>query len=228
VRTTRAGRRVGTAGEALTRRAGAGDESRPGLPRAVEVALAFTGLVATAPLLAVTALAVALSSRGPVLFHHERVGWRAQRFRLIKFRTMRHGTTGLEISAADDVRITPVGRLLRRIKLDELPQLWNVVRGDMSLVGPRPEVPRYVDANDPLWAEVLAVRPGLTDPATLKYRHEERLLASVSGDRDRHYREVVLPAKLEESLAYLRRRSWRTDLSVLLATFRKVTQTKGC
>jgi lipopolysaccharide/colanic/teichoic acid biosynthesis glycosyltransferase len=138
---------------------------------------------------------------------------------------MRHGATGLEISAADDVRITPVGRILRRIKLDELPQLWNVVRGDMSLVGPRPEVPRYVDANDPLWREVLSVRPGLTDPATLRYRHEERLLASVSGDRDRHYREVVLPAKLRESLGYLRRRSWRTDFYVLFGTLRKVTRT---
>ena len=139
---------------------------------------------------------------------------------------MQHGATGLEISAADDVRITPIGRVLRRLKLDELPQLWNVIRGDMSLVGPRPEVPRYVDANDPLWTEVLRVRPGLTDPATLRYRDEERLLAAVSGDRDRHYREVVLPAKLRESLAYLRRRSWRTDLSVLLGTIRKVTRTK--
>jgi lipopolysaccharide/colanic/teichoic acid biosynthesis glycosyltransferase len=227
VRAVCAGRRVGTAGEVLTRQARVGDESRPGLPRAFEAALAFAGLVAMAPLLAVSALAVVLSSRGPVLFHHERVGWRGLRFRLLKFRTMRHGATGLEISAADDARITPVGRVLRRIKLDELPQLWNVVRGDMSLVGPRPEVPKYVDANDPLWAEVLSVRPGLTDPATLRYRHEERLLASVSGDRDRHYREIVLPAKLRESVAYLRRRSWRSDLYVLFGTLRKVTRTKG-
>ena len=217
-------RRVATPGESLTQRAEARGASRPGLPRPVEVALALAGLIAAAPWLAVSALAVALSSRGPVHFHHERVGRSGRRFRLLKFRTMRHGTTGLEISAADDVRITPVGRVLRRMKLDELPQLWNVVRGDMSLVGPRPEVPRYVDANDPLWAEVLDVRPGLTDPATLRYRHEERILASVTGDRDRHYRDVVLPAKLRESLAYLRRRSWRTDLSVLLATFRKVTR----
>jgi lipopolysaccharide/colanic/teichoic acid biosynthesis glycosyltransferase len=225
VRAFYAGRRIGTAGEVLTRRAENGDESRPGFPRAVEVALALAGLVAAVPLLALAALAVALSSRGPVLFQHERVGWRGRHFRLIKFRTMRHGATGLEISAADDVRITPVGRVLRRLKLDELPQLWNVVRGDMSLVGPRPEVPRYVDANDPLWREVLSVRPGLTDPATLRYRHEERLLASVSGDRDRHYREVVLPAKLRESLGYLRRRSWRTDFYVLFGTLRKVTRT---
>jgi lipopolysaccharide/colanic/teichoic acid biosynthesis glycosyltransferase len=96
----------------------------------------------------------------------------------------------------------------------------------MSLVGPRPEVPRYVDADDPLWAEVLGVRPGLTDPATLRYCHEERLLASVSGDRDRHYREIVLPAKLRESVAYLRRRSWRSDLYVLFGTLRKVTRTE--
>jgi lipopolysaccharide/colanic/teichoic acid biosynthesis glycosyltransferase len=210
----------------LTRPAETRDEPRPGLPRAVEVTLALAGLVATAPLLAVAALAVALSSRGPVLFHHERVGWRGRHFRLVKFRTMRHGATGLEISAADDVRITPVGRVLRRLKLDELPQLWNVVRGDMSLVGPRPEVPRYVDAEDPRWAEVLSVRPGLTDPATVRYRDEERVLASVSGDRDRHYREVVLPAKLRESLEYLRRRSWRTDVSVLFGTLGEVMRTE--
>jgi lipopolysaccharide/colanic/teichoic acid biosynthesis glycosyltransferase len=96
----------------------------------------------------------------------------------------------------------------------------------MSFVGPRPEAPRYVDTNDPLWAEVLSVRPGLTDPATLRYRHEERLLASVSGDRDRHYREVILPAKLRESLSYLRRRNWRTDLYVLFGTVRQVTRTE--
>jgi lipopolysaccharide/colanic/teichoic acid biosynthesis glycosyltransferase len=192
----------------------------------LEVTLALFGLAAASPVLAAAALAVALTSPGPILFRHERIGRRGRRFRLLKFRTMRHGATGLEISAADDVRITPVGRVLRRIKLDELPQLWNVVRGDMSLVGPRPEVPKYVDANDPLWADVLSVRPGLTDPATLRYRHEERLLASVSGDRDRHYREIVLPAKLRESVAYLRRRSWRSDLYVLFGTLRKVTRTE--
>jgi lipopolysaccharide/colanic/teichoic acid biosynthesis glycosyltransferase len=192
----------------------------------LEVTLALFGLAGASPVLAAAALAVALTSPGPILFRHERIGRRGRRFRLLKFRTMRHGATGLEISAADDVRITPVGRVLRRIKLDELPQLWNVVRGDMSLVGPRPEVPKYVDANDPLWADVLSVRPGLTDPATLRYRHEERLLASVSGDRDRHYREIVLPAKLRESVAYLRRRSWRSDLYVLFGTLRKVTRTE--
>jgi lipopolysaccharide/colanic/teichoic acid biosynthesis glycosyltransferase len=192
----------------------------------LEVTFALFGLAGASPVLAAAALAVALTSPGPILFRHERIGRRGRRFRLLKFRTMRHGATGLEISAADDVRITPVGRVLRRIKLDELPQLWNVVRGDMSLVGPRPEVPKYVDANDPLWADVLSVRPGLTDPATLRYRHEERLLASVSGDRDRHYREIVLPAKLRESVAYLRRRSWRSDLYVLFGTLRKVTRTE--
>jgi lipopolysaccharide/colanic/teichoic acid biosynthesis glycosyltransferase len=97
----------------------------------------------------------------------------------------------------------------------------------MSLVGPRPEVPQYVDVDDPLWGEVLSVRPGLTDPATMRYRDEERLLASVSGDRDRHYKEVVLPAKLRESLGYLRRRSWRTDLYVLFGTLGKMARTKG-
>ena len=172
---------------------------------------------------AAAALAVALTSPGPILFRHERIGLRGRRFRLLKFRTMRQGATGLEVTAADDGRITRVGRLLRRTKLDELPQLWNLLRGDMSFVGPRPEVPRYVQLQDPRWREILSFRPGLTDPATLRFRDEEVLMASVSTDRDRYYREVILPAKLDASIAYLRERTWKTDLGVLFRTARRLT-----
>jgi lipopolysaccharide/colanic/teichoic acid biosynthesis glycosyltransferase len=184
--------------------------------------LALFGLAAASPVLATAALAVALTSPGPILFRHERIGRRGRRFRLLKFRTMRQGATGIEITAADDARITKVGQVLRRTKLDELPQLWNLLRGDMSFVGPRPEVPRYVDPQDPRWREILSVRPGLTDPATLRFRDEEVLMASVSGDRERYYREVVLPAKLDASIAYLHERTWKTDLGVLLRTARRL------
>jgi lipopolysaccharide/colanic/teichoic acid biosynthesis glycosyltransferase len=129
---------------------------------------------------------------------------------------MRVAPEGNQLTASGDARVTPVGRWLRRLKLDEIPQLWNVVRGDMSLVGPRPEVPRYVD-DSPLWQQVLAVRPGLTDPVSLRLHDEERLLASVA-DKERFYRERLLPWKLRGYCDYLARRSWATDLGVLVAT----------
>jgi lipopolysaccharide/colanic/teichoic acid biosynthesis glycosyltransferase len=131
---------------------------------------------------------------------------------------MRASAGGIEITAADDVRTTRVGRFLRRTKLDELPELWNVLRGDMSLVGPRPEVPRYVDFTDPLWRQALGVRPGLTDPITILLRHEEELLASVEGDRERFYLEHLQPFKLRGHLEYLHQRTWLTDIKVIART----------
>ena len=129
---------------------------------------------------------------------------------------MRVAPEGSQFTASGDSRITPVGRWLRRFKLDEIPQLWNVVRGDMSLVGPRPEVPRYVD-DSTLWRQVLSARPGLTDPVTLRLRDEEALLASVAAPES-FYRERLLPWKLSGYRDYLERRSWATDLGVLGAT----------
>jgi lipopolysaccharide/colanic/teichoic acid biosynthesis glycosyltransferase len=111
-----------------------------------------------------------------------------------------------------------IGKFLRRTNLDELPELWNVLRGDMSLVGPRPEVPQYVDLGNPEWREVLKVRPGITDPMTLRLRNEEALLASVQGDRERFYIETLQPFKLRGYLEYLRERSWQRDVKVLWKT----------
>src|SRR5207249_11392098 len=119
---------------------------------------------------------------------------------------MRSGLRGVRITASTDERITRVGGVLRRYKLDELPQLWNVARGDMSLVGPRPEVPDFVDMSVPIWRRVLSVKPGITDVTTLAYRHEEELLAGVA-DPEKHYREVILPAKLDLNAQYIRKRS---------------------
>jgi lipopolysaccharide/colanic/teichoic acid biosynthesis glycosyltransferase len=194
--------------------------SHPGLSHPIEAALAFAALVLSSPVFLAAAVLVAATSPGPVLFRQKRVGLGGRPFTLLKLRTMRVALEGHQLTASGDSRITPVGRWLRRFKLDELPQLWNVIRGDMSLVGPRPEVPRYVDAADPLWQAVLSARPGLTDPVTLRLRDEEALLALAAdtGDVESYYRERLLPWKLRGYRDYLVRRSWTSDLAVLGAT----------
>jgi lipopolysaccharide/colanic/teichoic acid biosynthesis glycosyltransferase len=191
---------------------------RTGLPRAAEAVLACAVLALVAPLLVLVALAILVTDGAPVIFRQERVGRGGRLFRIYKLRTMR-ASIGPQVTSADDVRVTRLGRLLRRAKIDELPALWNVIKGDMALVGPRPEVPRYVALDDPRWRAVLAVRPGLTDPVTVQLRDEERLLAQVRGDRERFYLERLQPLKLEAYLRYLQRRSWRSDLWVLFLTF---------
>lgn len=191
---------------------------RDGIPRPVEAALAGLGLFLCSPALAVVALGVRVTSRGPVLFRQQRVGRSGIAFTLLKFRSMRANQGALQVTAAGDPRVTPLGRWLRKFKLDELPELWNVVRGDMSLVGPRPEVPRYVDLANPLWRDVLRGRPGLTDPITLRLRNEEELMASAPGDRERFYLDTLQPYKLAGYLEYLRRRSFMSDVGVILRT----------
>jgi len=192
-----------------------------GLPRWFEATTAALALAAISPLLLPLAVAVAASSRGSVLYRQERVGRRGRQFVLYKLRTMRVGGDGPQITARDDSRITPVGRYLRKMKLDELPELWNVLKGDMSLVGPRPEVPRYLGSDD-LWTEVLAARPGLTDPVTLVLRNEEDLLARVGGEVDIFYRTVLQPYKLLYYSKYLRERTAWTDIVVLCKTIYSV------
>jgi len=191
---------------------------RKGIPRPLEAFLAAAGLVLASPMLFLSACAIKSTSRGPVLFLQERVGMGGRTFVLHKFRTMRLEESGPQITARGDSRITGAGRWLRMLKFDELPELWNVLRGDMSFVGPRPEVPRYVDMANPVWREVLAVRPGLTDPVTIRLRNEEDMLAGVEGDRERYYRDVLQPWKLLGYVEYLRRRTGWTDLRVLLDT----------
>ncbi len=193
-----------------------------GLPRAVEAPVALLGLALSLPLLAVAAVAIVLTSRGGVLFRQTRVGRGGLPFTMLKLRTMKVSSAGPQVTAGDDRRITGVGRILRRLKLDEVPALWNVVRGDLSLVGSRPEVPRYVDVSDPLWREVLAHRPGLTDPVTVRLRNEEELLAAIAGVRDVFYRETLQPYKLAGYASYLRRRTAVTDLRVIWDTLAAV------
>ncbi|HEV2665313.1 MAG TPA: sugar transferase [Blastocatellia bacterium] len=192
--------------------------AKNGLPRQAEAAIALAGLVMAAPLIALAAIMIAVTSSGPVIFRQKRMGRKGRPFTMYKLRTMRATNSGPQVTAGDDVRVTPVGKFLRKTKLDELPELWNVLKGDMSLIGPRPEVPRYVDLDDPMWRLVLEARPGITDPMTLRLRNEEALLVGVEGDRERFYLEALLPFKLEGYLNYLRARSWRSDLKVLWRT----------
>ena len=189
-----------------------------GIPRPVEATLALLGLVVSAPLIGLSAIAITLTSPGTVFFRQMRAGRNGRSFVLVKLRTMRSHDEGPQVTSMVDSRVMLVGRFLRRTKLDELPELWNVLKGDMSLVGPRPEVPRYVDFKDPRWQAVLQARPGLTDPVTLRLRNEEKLLAEVEGDVERFYLGTLQPVKLGGYLEYLGRRNWKEDLKVILKT----------
>jgi lipopolysaccharide/colanic/teichoic acid biosynthesis glycosyltransferase len=182
------------------------------------VLVAGLGLVALTPLLGAIAAAVRLDSDGPILYRATRSGRGGQTFTMYKFRTMRVTSERrrARITQHGDDRITRVGRLLRGARLDELPQLWNVLVGDMSLVGPRPEDPHYVELYDARQRRVLAARPGVTSLAALRFRDEQRLL--VGADWERTYVEQVMPAKLEIDLAYVERGSLSADLRILAAT----------
>lgn len=191
-----------------------------GLPRLLELAIVLPIALAVLPLVLLLALLVRLDSPGSPLFRQPRVGRDGLHFSMWKLRSMRSGGTGPAVTAAGDPRVTRVGGLLRRTRLDELPQLVNVLRGDMALVGPRPEVPELVDTDDARWRRVLSVRPGITDPTTLAFADEEQRLRDLGGDPERTYREVLLPRKLASQIAWLERRTWVSDLGVLVATLR--------
>ena len=187
------------------------------LKRSVDCALAGWLLVMSLPLLAVTAIFIRLDSEGPVFFSQTRVGRRFKRFRIWKLRTMRCGANGPSFTLSEDLRITRVGRWLRWSKVDELPQLWNVLRGDMSLVGPRPVVPELTVGFEQTYAQLLRVRPGLTDPATLKYCREDECL-SLIPDQLLYYKTVLIPDKLRLSAAYLEHATLSSDLVLLAKT----------
>lgn len=193
------------------------------IKRLFDVVAAVGGLLVLSPLFALVALAVKLTSRGPVFFRQERVGRDFQPFRIYKFRTMVVDAPKLggQITAGRDPRITSIGHLLRKTKLDELPQLLNVLSGEMSLVGPRPEVPKYVEMFRPQFAEVLSVRPGITDLASVKYRDENEILGK-ADDPEAAYVNQVLPDKLALATEYVRRASFWFDVRLIFATFWKV------
>ncbi len=188
--------------------------------RALDLLGASLGLALLAPVFAIIALAIKLDDGGPVFFRQLRIGEGGAPFRIWKFRTMRPAA-GAPVTIGADSRITRLGRWLRRYRLDELPQLLNVLVGTMSLVGPRPEVPEFVAAYSPGERELLRYRPGMTDPASLQFRNEAAILGGMA-DPVAAYRAQILPRKLATSLSYARRATTRSDLGILVATARAV------
>lgn len=190
------------------------------IKRAFDIAFSGAVLLLLAPLLAALAVWVRRDSPGPAIYRQERVGRQGRPFCIYKFRTMHVGadTTGPLITVGADARITRAGHWLRRTKLDELPQFANVLRGDMSVVGPRPEVPKYVALYPAdIAAQVLSVRPGITDLASLVYRDESAILAR-SANPERTYVQEILPAKLQYACQYVQSRSLWMDLSIIART----------
>lgn len=188
------------------------------LKRSFDVSVAAAGLAVLALPICVISVLVKATSTGPVFYRQPRVGRHGRLFNCVKFRTMypgsdRHGA----ITTALDLRVTRIGRVLRRYKLDELPQLWNILRGDMSFVGPRPDVPGYADRLSGVDRRILELYPGITGPATLRFRDEEVLLSQVA-DPQRYNDEVIFPEKVKINLAYLENWSIWKDLGYILVT----------
>jgi len=196
------------------------------LKRAFDAIASGIALLITAPLLALIAVAVRCDSPGPTLYKQRRVGRGGKEFTILKFRSMRvepTGSAGRQITAADDPRVTRVGRFLRRSKLDELPQLWNVLRGDMSLVGPRPEVPAYVSRYTAEQRRVLDYRPGITCASSLEAIDEEAVLAA-ADDPETLYTERLMPRKVEAAIRYARTATLGSDVAVMVKTGVGVTR----
>ena len=192
----------------------------PKFKRVFDIALAIPASLIAAPIVAVSALLVRLDSRGPVFYRGWRTGLGGRPFRIYKLRTMEADadTAGPEITRANDQRVTRIGRMLRRTKIDELPQLFNVLTGHMSLVGPRPEHPNYVRLYTPEQRRVLEVKPGMTSLASILYADEQDLL--VGDNAEKTYVDVVMPEKLEIDRRYVEGQSLRTDFVILLRTAR--------
>ena len=189
------------------------------MKRFLDFAFAVSGLVFLTPLLSIAWLSIVLTSGFPGVFCQNRIGLGGRAFTLYKLRTMNlleRAERG-SFDAGSTARITRIGKILRKTKLDELPQLWNVVRGDMSLVGPRPEVEKWIKVYPDRWAKVLTVRPGVTDNASIEFRDEEEILA-ISDEPERTYRDEILPRKLKYYESYVENHSIAVDFSIILKT----------
>lgn len=180
--------------------------------------VSFIGLIFAMPILLVVAIVIRIKMPdGPVLFRQKRVGQYGRLFTMVKFRTMTMGHSGSSVSVAGEARITSVGAFLRKYKLDELPELWNVLKGDMSFVGPRPDVPGYADKLEGADRDILLLKPGITGPATLKYRNEEELLAQ-QKEPQKYNDEVIFPDKVRINLEYLKYHSLWGDIKLIIRT----------
>ena len=203
-------------GEALPVHRRASDFVQASLKRAVDVGVSAVVLLATLPLIALVALAIVLDSRGPVFYRAERVGRGGRRLQMLKFRKMLHDASGVPLTMSEDSRFTRIGGLLARTKLDELPQLWHVLRGEMSLIGPRPEDPGFV-AERPLdYARILSVRPGITGLSQIAFAEESEILDKV--DPMSHYRARIFPQKIRLDRLYASRPTLRMDFAILFWT----------
>lgn len=191
--------------------------------RLFDIVSSGIGLLCLAPIFVVMAIWIKLDSRGPVFYRQTRVGRYGRDFRIFKFRSMRVGSDkGRQITVGErDPRITRSGYFIRRYKIDELPQLINVFLGDMSIVGPRPEVHKYVDLYSEEQRKVFQVRPGITDLASIKYRNENELLSQVD-DPDTYYIDVIMPDKLAINLEYIRHQSFMGDIKIIFNTLFKI------
>ncbi|OGZ01524.1 MAG: hypothetical protein A3G64_01600 [Candidatus Liptonbacteria bacterium RIFCSPLOWO2_12_FULL_60_15] len=193
------------------------------LKRLFDLLLSSVGLILLSPVILVLALLIKLHDRGPVFYRGERVGRGGTIFRIYKFRSMvvNAEKTGVSSTTKEDPRVTPIGRFLRKTKLDELPQLLNVFSGQMSIVGPRPEVKKFTDLYDDKEKVLLELRPGITDYASLWDINEAEVLAG-SSDPDKDYMEKIRPEKIRLQLKYWRERSLWTDIKIVLLTIRKM------
>lgn len=191
--------------------------------RFCDIVLSCLGLLLLSPLFAVVAVWIVIDNPGPVFYRQQRVGKDGKDFGLLKFRSMRVGAdkSSLITIGEHDSRITRAGYYIRKYKLDELPQLWNVLTGDMSLVGPRPEVRRYVDMYTDEQRQVLTVRPGITDYASIEYIDENRILAQAE-DPDRTYIEEIMPAKIAMNMRYIEHQTLGEYLKIIFLTFAKI------
>ncbi len=189
------------------------------LKRIFDIVVSFVGLVILSPLFLILAIAIARDSKGPVFFKQTRVGRNEVPFKIYKFRTMVEDAEarGMQLTVGDDSRITKVGTFLRKTKIDELPQLINVFKGEMSFVGPRPEVPKYVGLYTEDQRQVLMVRPGITDLASIEYRNESELLATADNP-EKVYIEEVMPRKIELNKEYIRCTSLGLDIRIIIRT----------
>ena len=179
--------------------------------------MAMVGLLSLWWLMLLVAICIKVKMPGPVLFRQQRVGRKGRLFTMVKFRTMLVNHGGNSVSVAGESRITPLGSVLRRWKLDELPELWNVLLGDMSFVGPRPDVPGYADTLTGEDREILQLRPGITGPASMKYRNEEEILSAVENPQ-KYNDEVIFPDKVRINRLYLHDHSFFLDLKMIVAT----------
>ncbi len=197
------------------------------MKRTFDIGVSFVGLILLSPLMLLAALAIKLDSPGPIFFRQERIGRGFRPFFIFKFRTMVQDPFGRGqfITVGDDPRITRAGRFLRKTKIDELPQLINVLKGDMTFVGPRPEVPQYVELFRHDYEEILKVRPGITDLASIKYRDEAAVLARYQNPEEEYLRRV-LPEKIRLGREYIRQSSLLFDVTLIFKTLRKVIEVK--